>query len=223
MAPAVSLRAAVALLGQFPVLAGVDLDVEEGSVVGVLGPNGAGKTSLLLLAAGLLALRSGSGSVLGCDLAGDRRDLRRRVGLLGHTPALYPELSARENLCFALRAMRRPVADAVPALERVGLTGRLADAPARTLSAGQSRRMGLAWLLARRPALWLLDEPHAGLDVAGRDLCDDVIEQAATGGATVILTSHDSERAAKVSNQVVQLAGGAVVSSGEGQRPSRVA
>jgi heme ABC exporter ATP-binding subunit CcmA len=223
MAPAVSLRAAVALLGQFPVLAGVDLDVEEGSVVGVLGANGAGKTSLLLLVAGLLALRSGSGSVLGCDLAGDRRDLRPRVGLLGHSPALYPELSARENLCFGLRAMRRPVADAVSALERVGLTGRLADAPARTLSVGQSRRMGLAWLLARRPALWLLDEPHAGLDVAGRDLCDDVIEQAATAGATVLLTSHDPERAAKVSNQVVQLAGGAVASSGEGQRPSRVA
>jgi len=223
MAPAVTLRAAVALLGQFPVLAGVDLDVEEGSVVGVLGPNGAGKTSLLQLLAGLLALRSGSGSVMGCDLMGDRRDLRQRVGLLGHSPALYPELSAAENLRFGLRAMRRPVTDAADALERVGLTGRLSAAPARTLSAGQSRRMGLAWLLARRPALWLLDEPHAGLDIGGRDLCDEVIEQAAAGGATVVFASHDPERAAKVSNQVVQLAGGAVASSFEGQRPSHVA
>jgi ABC-type multidrug transport system ATPase subunit len=83
--------------------------------------------------------------------------------------------------------------------------------------------MGLAWLLARRPSLWLLDEPHAGLDVAGRDLCDGVIDQAAAGGATVILTSHDPERAAKVSNQVVQLAGGAVVAVSEGQRSPRVA
>ena len=223
MAPAITLRTAVALLGQFPVLAGVDLDVEAGSVVGVLGPNGAGKTSLLLLVAGLLAMRSGSGSVLGCDLAGDRRDLRQQVGLLGHAQALYPELSAIENLSFGLRAMRRSVGDATPALERVGLTGRLATTPARTLSAGQSRRMGLAWLLARRPALWLLDEPHAGLDVPGRDLCDDVIEEAASGGATVLLTSHDPERAAKVSNQVIQLAGGVVASSYEGQRTPRVA
>jgi heme ABC exporter ATP-binding subunit CcmA len=223
MAPAVSLRAAVALLGQFPVLAGVDLDVDEGSVVGVLGPNGAGKTSLLLLLAGLLALRSGTGRVLGCDLEGDRRDLREQVGLLGHSLALYPELSAAENLRFGLRAMRRPVGDAVGALERVGLTGRLATTPARHLSAGQARRMGLAWLLARRPALWLLDEPHAGLDVAGRDLCDELIDQAATAGATVVFTSHDPERAAKVSCQVVTLAGGAVVSSLEGQGPRRVA
>jgi heme ABC exporter ATP-binding subunit CcmA len=223
MAPAVTLRAVVALLGQFPVLAGVDLDVEEGSVVGVLGPNGAGKTSLLLLAAGLLAVRSGTGTVLGCDLCGDRADLRAQVGLLGHSPALYPELSAAENLRFGLRALRRPAGDATAALELVGLTGRLATTPARTLSAGQSRRMGLAWLLARRPALWLLDEPHAGLDVAGRDLCDGVIEQAGAAGATVLLSSHDPERTAKISNQVVQLAGGAVVAVSEGQRPTRVA
>lgn len=223
MAPVVSLRAVVALLGQFPVLAGVDLDIEAEGVVGVLGPNGAGKTSLLLVLAGLLALRSGAGTVLGCDLLGDRRELRQKVGLLGHSPALYAELSAVENLSFGLRAMRLDVGDAVPALERVGLVGRLAHAPARTLSAGQSRRLGLAWLLARRPELWLLDEPHAGLDVAGRDLCDDVIDQAAAGGATVVFTSHDPERAAKSASLVIELAGGAVISSREGQRSDRVA
>src|SRR5271170_3277495 len=110
MARAASLRSAVALLGQFPVLAGVDLDIDEGTVVSILGPNGAGKTSLLQLLAGLLALRSGSGAVLGCDLGGDRRDLRDQVGLLGHAPTFYAELSATENLTFGLRAMRRPVA-----------------------------------------------------------------------------------------------------------------
>src|SRR5579863_5929912 len=98
MGPAVSLRSAVALLGQFPALAGVDLSVEEGTVVAVLGPNGAGKTTLLLVLAGLLELRSGSGVVLGHDLSTDRRAVRREVGLLGHRPTLYPELSAKENL-----------------------------------------------------------------------------------------------------------------------------
>src|SRR5271169_1998658 len=136
MAPAVTLRSAVALLGRFPVLAGVDLDVEEGTVLAVLGPNGAGKTSLLHLLAGLLALRSGSGTVLGCDLASERRALRPQVGLLGHRSSLYPELSASENLAFAVRAARRPTSECARALERVGLAGSRATVPSRSLSAG---------------------------------------------------------------------------------------
>ena len=223
MAPAVTLRSAVALLGRFPALAGVDLDVEEGTVLAVLGPNGAGKTSLLHLLAGLLPLRSGTGRVLGCDLATERRALRSRVGLLGHRPTLYPELSATENLDFGLRAMRRPTCEGTTALERVGLTGGLATVPARTLSAGQQRRMGLAWLVARRPALWLLDEPAAGLDVDGRALCDELVEEAARSGATVALSSHDPEAAARVADVIVDLAGGAVCATRRGERAHRVA
>ena len=218
MGPAVSLRSAVALLGRFPALAGIDLDVEAGSVLAVLGPNGAGKTSLLCLLAGLLPLRAGTGTVLGCDLRGDRRALRQQVGLLGHHLALYPDLSATENLAFALRAARRPVTDGVGALERVGLVGRLADVPSRTLSAGQQRRMGLAWLLARRPALWLLDEPAAGLDVEARALCEELVGEAARSGATVALTSHDHAAAAGVADHVVHLAGGIVASARVGER-----
>jgi heme ABC exporter ATP-binding subunit CcmA len=223
MALAVTLRTAVALLGRFPVLAGVDLDVEEGTVLAVLGPNGVGKTSLLQLLAGLLSLRSGSGTVLGCDLASQRRMLRPQVGLLGHRPGLYPELSATENLAFALRAARRPPSECARALERVGLDGPRASVPSRTLSAGQQRRMGLAWLVARRPALWLLDEPAAGLDAEGRTLCDELVEEAALAGATVALTSHDPEGAAKVADVVVELIGGAVASVRTGERANRVA
>jgi ABC-2 type transport system ATP-binding protein len=223
MAPAVTLRSAVALLGRFPALAGVDLDVEEGSVLAVLGPNGAGKTSLLHLLAGLLPLRSGTGRVLGCDLATERRALRSQVGLLGHHPTLYPELSATENLDFGLRAMRRPTRDGAAALERVGLTGGVATVPARSLSAGQQRRMGLAWLVARRPALWLLDEPAAGLDVDGRTLCDELVEEAARSGATVALSSHDPGAAARVADVIVDLAGGAVCAARRGERAHRVA
>jgi heme ABC exporter ATP-binding subunit CcmA len=223
MAPAVTLRSAVAVLGRYPALAGVDLDVEEGSVLAVLGPNGAGKTTLLHLLAGLCTLRSGVGSVLGCDLATQRRALRPRVGLLGHRSALYPELSARENLDFALRAARRPAASAGPALERVGLAGRLAEVPSRSLSAGQQRRMGLAWLVARRPSLWLLDEPSAGLDADGRDLCGELVEEAAHGGATVVLTSHDAADAAGAADEVVVLGGGVVAAARHGERASRVA
>jgi heme ABC exporter ATP-binding subunit CcmA len=223
MAPAVTLRSAVALLGRFPALAGVDLDVEEGTVLAALGPNGAGKTSLLHLLSGLLPLRSGTAIVLGCDLAGDRGPLRRRVGLLGHHLSLYGELSAAENLAFALRAAGLPRTGATESLDRVGLTGRLATTPSCSLSAGQQRRMGLAWLLARRPTLWLLDEPHAGLDPDGRALCDELVEEAARGGATVVLTSHDAERAASCADDVVTLAGGVVSSQCAGARRHRVA
>jgi heme ABC exporter ATP-binding subunit CcmA len=223
MAPAVSLRSAVALLGTVPAVAGVDLDVEEGAIVCALGPNGAGKTSLLLVIAGLLALRSGTGTVLGMDLDADRRAVRRHVGLLGHHLMGYPELSATENLEFGLRAQRRPASDAAGALDRVGLVGRLASVPARSLSAGQQRRMGLAWLLARRPSIWLLDEPHAGLDEAGRSLCDDLVGDAAAGGATVVFTSHDRDRAARVADELVDLAGGVVVGTRRGDRTIHVA
>lgn len=223
MARAVSLRSAVALLGAVPAIAGVDLDVDEGAVVCALGPNGAGKTSLLLVLAGLLALRSGSGLVLGMDLETERAKLRRNVGLLGHHLMGYPELSALENLEYGLRAQRRNPDDAAGALGRVGLVGRLATVPSRDLSAGQQRRMGLAWLAARRPALWLLDEPHASLDESGRTLCDDLVLDAASHGATVVLTSHDPDRAGRIADQLVELRGGAVASVRPGERASRVA
>jgi len=223
MAPAVSLRSAVALLGRFPALAGVDLDVEEGCVVAALGANGAGKTSLLQLLAGLLELRSGTASVLGCDLARERVEVRRRVGLLGHRLSFYADLTPAENLAFALRAARRDPSGASASLDRVGLTGRLASTPTRSLSAGQQRRMGLAWLHARRPALWLLDEPHAALDPQGRELCDALVDEAACGGATVVLTSHDEPRAASVADVVVTLAGGVVTDKRTGDRRHHVA
>ncbi len=223
MAPAVTLRSAVALLGRFPALAGVDLDVESGSVLAVLGPNGAGKTSLLHLLAGLLALRSGEGRVLDIDLATQRRALRPHVGLLAHRPSFYEALSAEENLTFALRAARVPPTGLPAALERVGIDRRLASVPVRSLSAGQQRRASLAWLVVRRPALWLLDEPQAGLDVAGRALCDDLVEEAARAGATVVLSSHDAVAARQVADRVVHLAGGCVAASRMGERALRVA
>ena len=97
---AVQLSNAVAVLGQFPVLAGADLTVERGEIVLLQGPNGAGKTSLLRLFAGLLPLTRGEGSVLGCDLRTQRDAIRKRVGLLGHANGLYADLTVTENVRF---------------------------------------------------------------------------------------------------------------------------
>ena len=205
---AVSLSGAVVLLGRFPALAGVDLEVGRGEVVLVRGPNGAGKSTLLHLCAGLLRLSEGNGAVLGCDLGADRASVRRRVGLLGHDTALYGELTAAENLQVWARASRVSDADVPGALDRLGLPQRLRDVPADHLSAGQRRRVALAAIVARRPELWLLDEPHAGLDSSGREIVDSIVTAAASAGAALVLASHETGPAGDLATRTVTMAGG---------------
>ena len=144
MAVAIRFRSAVALLGRFPALAGVDLDVAEGEVVLVQGPNGAGKTSLLRACAGLLAVVGGEANVLGHDLRRDRRSVRRAIGLLGHSTFLYDDLTVADNVRFAVRAAAGDPGRIAASLERLGLDGRLRDVAVGRLSAGQRRRAALA-------------------------------------------------------------------------------
>lgn len=210
MATVVELRTAVALAGRFPALSGVDLSVEAGEVVVVLGPNGSGKTSLLRTCAGLLNVSSGTAVVLGCDLREDRVAVRSRVGLLGHAAPLYDELSARENVRFATRALGYPTDRVDPALERLGLVGRLRRTPVGRLSAGQRRRVALAALVARSPELWLLDEPHAGLDAGARRLLNELIAEANAAGATVVVASHEPELVAELASRSITVTGGRV-------------
>src|SRR5688500_10142571 len=127
MAPAIRLRSAVALLGRFPALAGVDLDVASGEIVLLEGPNGAGKTSLLRACAGLLPIVYGEATVLGHDLRRDRRSVRRLVGLLGHATFLYDDLTVIDNLRFAVKAAGAELDRLPPALSQLGLDGRLRD------------------------------------------------------------------------------------------------
>ena len=211
MAVAVRFRAAVALIGRFPALAGVDLDVASGEVLLVTGPNGAGKTSLLRACAGLLAVTAGEAQVLGHDLRRDRRSVRRSVAMLGHATFLYDDLTVVDNVRFAVRAARGDQGAVDQALARLGLGGRLRQTPVSKLSAGQRRRVAIATVVARDPDLWLLDEPHAGLDAAGRDILDDVVRAAASRGATIILASHEMERAGALASRVARLAGGQIV------------
>jgi heme ABC exporter ATP-binding subunit CcmA len=218
MAPVVLFRAAVALAGRFPALAGVDLSLDQGEVVVVVGPNGAGKTSLLRACAGLLPVTSGHASVLGVDLTADHTAVRRFVGLLGHAAPVYDELSAAENVRFAVRALGLPTKDADQALERLGLTGRLRTTPAGRLSAGQRRRVALAALVARRPELWLLDEPHAGLDAGSRALLGELIAEAVSAGASVLLSSHEPHLSVPLADRVVSMVGGRVTGEEPGGR-----
>jgi heme ABC exporter ATP-binding subunit CcmA len=210
MDPVVDLREAVAVLGGFPALAGASFTVSRGEIVLVQGPNGAGKTTLLRVCAGLVPLVRGEGRVLGVDLRSDRQAVRSRVGLLGHANGLYPELSVAENVAFWGATAGASKDEIAAALARLGLDGRLSVVPVGHLSAGQKRRTALACLVARRAELWLLDEPHAGLDATARDELDATLREAADAGATVVVASHELERAGALASRTVAVVAGQV-------------
>jgi heme ABC exporter ATP-binding subunit CcmA len=219
LASAVRLHEAVALAGRFPLLAGASLEVTEGEVVHLRGPNGAGKTSLLKVLAGLLEVHAGEAEVLGRDLTADRRAVRREVGMLGHESFLYEELTVEENLRFAVRATGGEARAIVPALSRLGLDRRMAGTLIAKCSAGQRRRASLAVLVARGARLWLLDEPHAGLDEQGRDLVDELFAQSREQGRTIVFASHERARAEVLADRTVHLAGGRVIEDAPPQPP----
>ena len=210
----VALRDAVVLLGSFPALAEANLIVEKSEIVLLRGANGAGKTTLLRLCAGLVPLARGEASVLGYNLATQRNDIRPHVGMLGHNNGLYLELNARENLHFWAQVIGASEAEVAGAALRMGLTSRLLETPVLKMSAGQRRRTALAVLVLRRASLWLLDEPHAGLDAVGRDEIDAILREATQAGATVMVASHELERAGSLATRTIEIIGGAVVEVG---------
>ena len=210
---AIRLDDVVVVRGRFPALAGVTLSVERCELVVLTGANGAGKSTLLRLLAGLAPVARGSAAVLGLDVATRRDELRRRVGLLGHANGLYRDLSGRENVSFWSALVGASESESDEACRRLGVVGSFADRPVRTMSEGQCRRVSLACLVVRRAELWLLDEPHAGLDAAGRSELDALLRDAITDGATVIVSSHDPSAAGRLEAREVALVGGRVATS----------
>lgn len=210
MDPVIELNDVVAVLGQFPALAGANLQVSRGEIVLLQGPNGAGKTSILRVCAGLLPIERGSGRVLGIDLVTQRDEVRSRVGLLGHSNGLYLDLTVEQNIRFWASMVNATEEEIVRAMSLMRIDGRLSSVKTARLSAGQRRRCALASLIVRRAEIWLLDEPHAGLDAQGRDELDSVLRHAVSAGATIVLASHEMERASALATRVVTVEGGGV-------------
>ena len=189
-------------------LAGVSLTVNRGEIVLLQGPNGAGKSSLLRVCAGLMPIERGAGRVLGIDVTCHREEIRSRVGLLGHTNGLYLDLTVEQNISFWATTVGATNDEVAAAMKKMKVDGRLATVKASQLSAGQRRRTALASLIVRRAEIWLLDEPHAGLDAAGRDELDALLRDAVNSGATVVLASHESERASGLATRTITIDGG---------------
>jgi ABC-type multidrug transport system ATPase subunit len=152
----------------------------------------------------------GTANVLGYDLTVDRESVRERVGLLGHQNGLFGELTIAENVSFWSTVVGASTAERTSAMERMAIDGKLAERRVLELSAGQKRRCALACLVVRRAELWLLDEPHAGLDAKGRDEIDRIVKEAAASGATVVVASHEIERAQQLATRTVSLIAGQV-------------
>jgi heme exporter protein A len=174
--------------GEREALADVSLSLEQGRTLVVFGPNGAGKTTLLRVLATLLRPHAGSVRIFDSSLPDDAWAVRGRIGLLGHEPLLYRELTPRENLRYHARLHGVESHRVEELLRTVGIDGR-ADEPLRTLSRGMVQRVAVARAVLHDPELLLLDEPRANLDPAAIELVDPLIGRAS--GRTRVISSHD--------------------------------
>jgi len=202
-------------LGQFPALTDATMNIHQGEVVLIKGPNGAGKSTLLRLCAGLLPMRSGTGTVLNFDLRTQRMELRAHIGLLGHRTGLYPDLTVRENLKFWASAYGANNTEVDKAMAFLGLKDRLGSVQVQSLSEGQRRRTSFALLLIKRPSIWLLDEPYAGLDSNGRELVNSSILQASELGTTVLIASHEIDKIGSNRERTLLVKGGRIVNDSD--------
>lgn len=177
--------------GKREALAHVDLTVPEGSVFGLVGPNGAGKTTLIKALVGALQPTEGTVRVLGLNPLDKKAEVRRRVGYMPQIPALYEDLSARDNIRFFGAAHRTPELrkKVEEALEFAELTHRAED-PVHTLSGGMKRRVSLACALVHEPEVLFLDEPTAAVDPQLRSRFWETFRELARGGATLFVSTH---------------------------------
>jgi len=199
---------------QTQALAGIDLEVEEGRVLGVLGPNGAGKTTAVRILATLLAPDSGTARVAGFDVVKQASEVRRSIGLTGQYASVDEDLTGVENLVMIGRLLDLSRIDAkaraAELLEEFDLTD-AAKRLAKTYSGGMRRRLDLAASLIGRPSVVYLDEPTTGLDPGKRDDVWDMVRALVAKGTTVLLTTQYLEEADALANEITVIDHGRII------------
>ena len=200
--------------GTRQVVSGLDMQVPEGEICGFLGGNGSGKTTTIRMLCGLLTPDSGGGTCLGLDLIRQTAEIRRQTGYMTQRFSYYGDLTVEENLDFVARLYDLPDRDAVvrATMQRMELADR-ADQLAQNLSGGWKQRLSLAACVMHRPRLLLLDEPTAGVDAKARREFWDLINDMASDGMTVLVSTHYMDEAERC-QRIVYLAGGRLIVQG---------
>jgi heme exporter protein A len=196
------------------VLKGLDFNVQRGEFVALLGPNGAGKTTFLRILSSLLRPTSGEVYIAGHRLPSQANEIRYRLGVVSHLPLLYGDLTAEENLLFygCMYSVPNLSQRANQVLEMVGLNSRQKDL-VRTFSRGMQQRLAIARAVLHDPEVILFDEPHTGLDQDACVMLDEVLQEVAARGRTVVMTSHDLARAADLASRFDVLSNGTITAS----------
>jgi ABC-2 type transport system ATP-binding protein len=217
MSLAIQARGVEKHFGEVKALAGVDLDVERGSVVGLLGPNGAGKTTMVKVLSTLLLPTAGTAKVGGFDVVTQADEVRHTIGLTGQYAAVDEYLTGRENLHLFGALYHLPPAKvrerAEELLEQFSLTD-AGDRTLKTYSGGMRRRLDLAASLIAAPSILFLDEPTTGLDPRSRLGMWEVITSLVNQGTTVLLTTQYLEEADQLADRIVVIDKGLVIANG---------
>ena len=212
MDPVVAVQRLTKRYGAQTALDSVNLSLDRNERLAVLGPNGAGKTTLIAVLATLVRPSAGTLRVMGYDSAEAPNEVRRRIGVVAHQAYLYEELSARENLLFygRLYGVRDLEARVDSLLELVDIYPRRHE-PIANLSRGMQQRVALARALVHDPDMLLLDEPDTGLDQAHLALLASLVQGSTIPARTVILTTHNLDRALELCGRIAVLAQGRLV------------
>ena len=178
--------------GTLKAVDGIEFELKQGEFLTVFGPNGAGKTTLIKILSGLTRPSSGTARVAGFDVSEGHPDMRKEIGIISHSTALYADLTSLENLIFFARmhGIEQPEEKALKVIEEVGLSPRRNDR-VRTFSRGMLQRLSIARAVLHDPAILFLDEPFTGLDLHATNVLKEHLQRLHDRRRTILMTTHD--------------------------------